>query len=544
MIKVTVINAKSSLDYVKKGATIKFEKEHGNAHDAYAIKAFFEGKNVGYMSASPTTIAPGTKTNAEVYNDFGDNFEGIVVDYFTLAKKTTKIVLIVDLKEKSSKGVVTAENKIFALKVKGSQGNYPKKITVIEEFKKGEKIFVDMKMDKGKIVTEKDGGLAGVVEEKELANTSSLKDIEILKTVLEEDGNLEAKVLKVEATSYFIEVSVSNDVLDSANISATKKILGGIKTDLISKGFNEKTLIDVEEYLLSNGFSSDDVQDIFSTYKIYPKEVSWRIPTNPKTLFKDTFQGLETGYCSISNNFHLLCSGEKGTGKNVYVETLAYIYQRPMYSIAINRETDKYDLIGSKTIDMETNEEGVSENKVKFSPEVLLEAMEVGGVLNIDEINFADPGVTGLLHSIGDDRRAIEVPGYKYVEADNNFVMIATMNLNYQGTNELNEALNDRFVPVLFPNNDSIFDILCDKCPTTKKTELQKADKIYSKMVSLVRDRDGQLDDSCLTVRGFIQGCTMSNRLGLKKALEICVANKIKDDEYRQNTLMIIDSLI
>lgn len=544
MLKVTVIHKKDSLDYIPKGSKILFEKDPSNGFDSKAIKASFEGNDIGYISANPATSAPTTSLNHEVYNHVGDKFEGVVVDYFALSKRTTKHVLIVELNTGASSSTSSSEEtKNFTLKVKGSQSTYPKKMEVIEEVKKGNKVFLEVKMHKGKIVMEKDGVLAGVVEEKQLSTTSSLEEIEVLKTILDTES-LEAKVSKAEATSYFINIAVSNEVLETATTMATKKAISGVKADLVSKGFEEETLNDIEEYLLSNGFNGEDIQDIFSTYKIYPKEVAWRIPTKPKTMFKDTFNGLETGYTAIVNQFHLLCSGEKGTGKNVYIETFAYLFQRPLYSVAINRETDKYDLVGSKTIDVETTEDGTVENKVKFSPEVLLEAMEVGGILNIDEINFADPGVTGLLHSIGDDRRAIEVPGYKYVQADDNFVMMATMNLNYQGTNELNEALQDRFVDVMFPNNDSIFDILADKCPTVKKADLQKADRVYSKMVSLVRDRDGQLDDNCITVRGFIQGCTMSKRLGLRKALEVCVANKIKDSEYRQNVVTIIESLV
>lgn len=543
MLKISVIHKKESLDYIPKGSTIVFEKDTTNIFDSNAIKATFEGKEIGYVPASPTTSAPACALNNQIYDKVEDRFEGTVVDYFPISKKTTKFVLIVEINVGSSSATSTGETKNFKLKVKGSQTTYPKKMEVIDEIKKGNKVFLEVKLNKGKIVMVRDGLLAGVVEEKELSTTSSLAEIEVLKSILETE-TLEAKVSKAEATSYFIDIAISNEVLETATTMATKKAISGVKASLVAKGFNEDTLTDIEEYLLANGFNGDDVQDIFATYKVYPKEVAWRIPSKPKTLFKDTFDGLKVGYSAILNYYHLLCSGEKGTGKNVYVETFAYILQRPLYSVAINRETDKYDLIGSKTIDVETTEEGTVENKVKFSPEVLLEAMEVGGILNVDEINFADPGVTGLLHSIGDDRRAIEVPGYKYVKADDNFVMMATMNLNYQGTNELNEALQDRFVDVIFPNNDSIFDILSEKCPTLKKAELQKADRVYSKMISLVRDRDGQLDDSCITVRGFIQGCTMAKTLGLRKALEVCVANKIKDSEYRQNVLTIIESLV
>ena len=544
-VKISVVHLKESLSYIPKGETIEFRKDPLNAYDPLAIKATWNGKDIGFVSASAGTSAVGCFLNNEIYHSVESVFSGTVVDYSTLTRKVSKDILVVEIKINEDGSLKTDDEacKILKLKLKGSKTTYPKKEEVIEEFSNDNKVFVDLKFENGKIIALKDNEKAGVVEERELTGTSSLADIDLLKLILENE-NIEAKVSKVEKTSYFVEVAISNDKLESMKVEATKKVMDTKKEELITLGFDVELLNDIEDYLLSNNFTADDIQCIFNTYKKYPSEVAWRIPQKPKTMFKDSFGGLETGFTAILNKFHLLCSGEKGTGKNVFIETFAYIFQRPLYTISINRESDKYDLVGSKTIDIETNEDGVVENKVKFSPEVLLESMEVGGILNIDEINFADPGVTGLLHSICDDRRAIEVPGYKYVEADDNFVMMATMNLNYQGTNELNEALQDRFVDILFPNNNSILDVLVDKCKDIDKSQLKLANKVYEKMVSIVRDRDGQLDDNCITVRGFIQGCMMSKRLGLKKALEVCVANKIKDSEYRQNVLTIIENFI
>ena len=415
---------------------------------------------------------------------------------------------------------------------------------VIEQFNKGESVFLELIKKEDSLLLLKDGELAGIVDEKEYPNTSKLSEINIIKDILEKHNSIEVKVSNSQTTTYFVNVPIKMSLLNQAKQNSQKEHIKEMKGNLIKKGFKEDTLNNIEDYLLKNGLEAQDIENIFATYKVYQKEVSWRIPSKPETMFKDTFQALLTAECAISNQFHLLCSGEKGTGKNVFIETLAYVYQRPLYSISINRETDKYDLMGSKTIDVEENPDGTSKNTVKFSPEILLEAMEIGGILNIDEINFADPGVTGLLHSIGDERRAIEVPGYKYVKADDNFIIMATMNNNYQGTNQLNEALQDRFVDIIFPNNFSIFEILEEKCGDVKKADLQKADKLYQKMLSIVRDRESLLDENCITIRGFIQACKMSNRLGLKKSLEICVAHKVKDQEYQDNIKELIDNLI
>ena len=311
---------------------------------------------------------------------------------------------------------------------------------------------------------------------------------------------------------------------------------------MLNKGFDETTLNEVEEYLTMNKFTATEIQTIFKSYKKYRPEVAFRI-RKPKTLFTDSFGALRICYAAFLNGYHLLCSGDKGTGKNCLISTWAWILQRPLFSNSVNRETDKLDMLGSKTIDSEVDPTtGKVMDKIVYQPEVMLEAMECGGIINIDEINFADPGITGLLHSIADDRREIQVPGYQMVSADENFFIMATMNIDYQGTNELNEALADRFIDICFPPNTSIASILNTNCPKSPQSEVQICDNIYKQMYNTVQSRDSSLDSNCLTVRGFIQALNMSAVLGLKQALKICVADKIKDEEYRNNTWQIIDS--
>ena len=96
-IRVTVIHQKESLDYIPKGATIKFEKDLTNRFDVNAIKASYEGKDIGYISANHPTSAPSTSLNSAIYSEVGDRFEGKVVDYFALSKRVTKQVLVVEL---------------------------------------------------------------------------------------------------------------------------------------------------------------------------------------------------------------------------------------------------------------------------------------------------------------------------------------------------------------------------------------------------------------------------------------------------------------
>ena len=275
---------------------------------------------------------------------------------------------------------------------------------------------------------------------------------------------------------------------------------------------------------------------------MYPKEVQHLIIKKPETLFKDTFGAMKVLWAAAANGLHVLESGDRGTGKNVAVETWAWVLQRPLYTMSISSETDKLDLLGSKTIDADV-ENGMVVNSIKFEPELVALAMENDGILNLDEVNFGSPSVLGVLHSVMDTRKEISIPGYGRVKAGENFMVICTINESYLGTNSLNEAFRDRMVNLRFPNNKSIYEVLERACPNATKSDIQKVDKVYQKMYSIIQDRDSALDEDCITVRGPIQALNMAPILGLKKAMKIAMI-KTQDAEYAQNIENIIDNII
>ena len=65
---------------------------------------------------------------------------------------------------------------------------------------------------------------------------------------------------------------------------------------------------------------------------------------------------------------------------------------------------------------------------------------------------------SAVLHSVTDDRRVIDVPGYNRMKLHEATRFIATMNYGYAGTRELNEAFASRFVIIHVPqlNKDGI----------------------------------------------------------------------------------------
>ena len=76
----------------------------------------------------------------------------------------------------------------------------------------------------------------------------------------------------------------------------------------------------------------------------------------------------------------------------------------------------------------------------------------------LDEINMAKAEAISVLHSIMDDRKVIDIPGYDRINLHPATRIIGTMNYGYTGTRELNSALVSRFKVISVPrvNNENM----------------------------------------------------------------------------------------
>ena len=138
----------------------------------------------------------------------------------------------------------------------------------------------------------------------------------------------------------------------------------------------------------------------------------------------------------------IYCFQVKATGKNVLAENLAAVFGRPAWDISFHVNMDASSLIGTDTF---------RNGKVEFRPGPVYSCACNGGFGIFDEINMARNEALAVLHSALDFRRVIDVPGYERITLADDTRFIATMNYNYAGTRELNEALASRFVVIRMP---------------------------------------------------------------------------------------------
>jgi len=167
----------------------------------------------------------------------------------------------------------------------------------------------------------------------------------------------------------------------------------------------------------------------------------------PAQVYVDPAQGyLEKLAYAVANSLPALLIGETGVGKTQAVRTLAWRTNNGLRRVNLNGATTVDEFLGKMLI----NEQGTY-----WVNGVLVDAMQAGDWILLDEINACLPEIAFCLHSLLDDDRMVVLMEYdgRIVRPHPNFRLFASMNPSeegrYSGTKTLNEALLDRFPVVI-----------------------------------------------------------------------------------------------
>ena len=216
----------------------------------------------------------------------------------------------------------------------------------------------------------------------------------------------------------------------------------------------------------------------------------------------------------------IICEGEKSVGKNVYLETLAWLLNMPMYLITFSRQMSPSSVYGEKTtdnsaakklaeFDPEILEKADRVNeKLKFSlnllykqgldankameaatealPEedkdvlkkasefkklqaqsasvnIIIDASELydwledGGLMCFNEMNMAEANFfASFTNQLLDGTGFLFIPGRGEVPINKDCVLFGTQNADYQGVEQQNEATMSRFGCLYFEQPETI----------------------------------------------------------------------------------------
>lgn len=232
---------------------------------------------------------------------------------------------------------------------------------------------------------------------------------------------------------------------------------------------------------------------------------------------------------------NLLLKGPTGAGKTKFAETLATLFQQPMYSINCSVDLDAESLMGFKTIAYKDEKQ-----IIEFVPGPVTKAMETGSFLYIDEVNMAKPETLPLINGVLDYRRSVTNPfTNEVIQAKKGFNVIAAINEGYIGTVPLNEALKNRFIIIDVPylQGTKLKELIQTNTALTDEKTVQKFVRLSSDLIEAVQQ--GKLSEEAASIRALLDAADLSTIIPIDRAILRAIADKLEEDRERELVLNI-----
>lgn len=301
------------------------------------------------------------------------------------------------------------------------------------------------------------------------------------------------------------------------------------------------------------------------------------------------------GLRNAVNRMAAICEGEKSVGKNVYMETIAWLLGQPLYMLTFSRQMSPSSIYGEKSTDnsasemlktmddeamakvmLETratdikNVNGAIKAAARFeimkaraaSVSIVIDQSELydwlidGGTMVLNEMNMGESNfLSSFLNPLTDGTGFLFIPGRGEVKMHPDCVLFGTQNADYEGVQQQNEATMSRFNGLYFRQPESVINqfkaavaselkkIDCDY--KLKEDYFKQAQNFYTQCMKAVRGQT--VSNAVLNIRGFVRALTTvaesEGYCSLKRWLEICVVNTCPTDE-REALRAILDSII
>lgn len=177
-------------------------------------------------------------------------------------------------------------------------------------------------------------------------------------------------------------------------------------------------------------------------------------PVNKRPKSKDGFHVDELVWNTLLVNLHAkintLLTGPTGTGKTAVIQKLCETTGTPFTIIPMGSITDPTEQLVGK-MDLSPLPGGNVETKYDWADFAL--AVQRPGVVLLDELNRIPRNGYNILFSVLDKTRKLPAFGAKgtdkrMIDVHPDCVFFATANIGYAGTETMDEALKNRFLPI------------------------------------------------------------------------------------------------
>ncbi|WP_249872625.1 AAA family ATPase [Oceanobacillus saliphilus] len=286
---------------------------------------------------------------------------------------------------------------------------------------------------------------------------------------------------------------------------------------------------------------------------------NYNLPTNINELLnskrnkKDTFQELirQAGYVppemdlltdaisALSMGKNILLKGPTGAGKTKFAETLSYLFNQPMFSVNCSVDLDAESLLGFKTLAYEDEKQ-----VIEFIPGPVINAMNDGNFLYIDEINMAKPETLPLINGVLDYRRTITNPfTNEIITAKDGFGVIAAINEGYIGTVPLNEALKNRFIVIEVPyiEGEQLKQLIQTSTDLTDDRMINLFVTLSGDLITAVHQ--GKLSEDAASIRALLDACDLSTIIPPRRAILRSIIDKLEEEREKEFVMNLTETL-
>ena len=367
-----------------------------------------------------------------------------------------------------------------------------------------------------------------------------------------------AATKKAEASS--TPVTSSKDIFSTLPRDIQEIIREKIKQNIVTENeINERLIVLNEVGAIKDAFL---IKRVFSGYKKYKKPCH-----KPSTIYKDPYKNsgesiVCEGLRSAVGRQAIILEGEKSVGKNVYVETIAWLMNMPLRLITFSRQMSPSSIYGEKTTDnsaaealhsAEAEELAKAQKRIELGISVegdeekaarleLLKAqsasvnividqselydwLEDGGIMVFNEMNMAEANFfASFTNQLLDGTGFLFIPGRGEVTINPDCVLFGTQNAEYEGVEEQNEATMSRFGCIVFAQPKTIRPQLTAATKAALKRDGFEADieTTYAKYIDQAEtfyrecqmqhksiDGDyGSISNAAMNIRGFVRALT------------------------------------
>lgn len=338
--------------------------------------------------------------------------------------------------------------------------------------------------------------------------------------------NVEGKDIPATFNRFYsgiIEVEFDEKELKIDTESLFKEEVAYAKT----LGMTDEEIESYIDLMLYYGIEAGAIKAVIKKWKQYPSNVESRIPMLTDAIkeikgkkYYSFIDGEELIHDLVSwqladGQYNIRLIGEMSTGKNLAIKTVATLFRKPVFRLDLTGYSDDSVILGNTTI----NENGI----VTYQKSLVMQAMEAGAILVLDEINMAAPDVlTALNPLLEQEDGTLDLKELGVVRPTEGFQVFATMNCNgdnnlYAGTKDINGALESRFTTIHLKAKLDIKDVLINKCLDASKQDIEKISNVYKSLAIIVADPTRDFPDSFVALRAYVDILNGPKSISLKK---------------------------